>query len=70
MVNGYTALCITKLDILDHLPEIKLGVGYKLNGKKISYFPSSASDLASVEVCSLVTSLILFTNGIDCCFVD
>lgn len=52
MVNGYTMLCITKLDILDTLPEIKLGVGYKLKGKNIDYFPSSASDLAKVEVCT------------------
>lgn len=50
MVNGYTALCLTKLDILDTVPEIKVGVAYKLNGKKIDYFPSSASDLAAVEV--------------------
>lgn len=26
MVNGYTALCLTKLDILDTLPEIKVAV--------------------------------------------
>lgn len=50
MVNGYTALCLTKLDILDTLPEIKLAVGYKLNGKNIDYFPSTASVLAAVEV--------------------
>ncbi|XP_044263999.1 adenylosuccinate synthetase [Tribolium madens] len=50
IVNGYTALCLTKLDILDTLPEIKLGVGYKLKGKKIDYFPSSAAELAEVEV--------------------
>jgi adenylosuccinate synthase len=50
MVNGYTALCLTKLDILDTLPEIKLGVAYKLKGKRIEYFPSTASDLAEVEV--------------------
>ncbi|CAH2003624.1 unnamed protein product [Acanthoscelides obtectus] len=50
MINGYTALCITKLDILDTLPEIKLAVGYSLRGKKIDYFPSNVSDLAAVEV--------------------
>ncbi|XP_019874950.1 adenylosuccinate synthetase [Aethina tumida] len=50
MINGYTALCLTKLDILDTLPELKLAVGYKLNGKKIEYFPSTASDLSQVEV--------------------
>ncbi|XP_063539247.1 adenylosuccinate synthetase [Cydia strobilella] len=50
MVNGYTALCLTKLDILDTLEEIKIGVAYKLNGKKIDYFPSSMTDLSNVEV--------------------
>ncbi|CAH1110952.1 unnamed protein product [Psylliodes chrysocephalus] len=50
MINGYTALCLTKLDILDTLPEIKLAVGYTLRGKKIEYFPSTASDLNEVEV--------------------
>lgn len=27
MVNGYSAICLTKLDILDTLKEIKIGVG-------------------------------------------
>ncbi|KAF9405999.1 hypothetical protein HW555_013476 [Spodoptera exigua] len=50
MVNGYTSLCLTKMDILDTLKEIKIGVAYKLNGKKIEYFPSSMAELSSVEV--------------------
>ncbi|XP_038206434.1 adenylosuccinate synthetase [Zerene cesonia] len=49
-VNGYTSLCLTKLDILDNLEEIKVGVAYKLNGKKIDYFPSSMTELSAVEV--------------------
>ncbi|CAH2094757.1 unnamed protein product [Euphydryas editha] len=49
-VNGYTALCLTKLDILDTLKEIKVGVAYKINGKKIDYFPSSMTELSNVEV--------------------
>lgn len=32
-------LALTKLDILDTLGEIKVGVAYKLNGKRIPYFP-------------------------------
>ncbi|XP_013363333.1 PREDICTED: adenylosuccinate synthetase isozyme 1 isoform X1 [Chinchilla lanigera] len=39
MVNGFTALALTKLDILDVLNEIKVGISYKLNGKRIPYFP-------------------------------
>ncbi|XP_017885737.1 adenylosuccinate synthetase isoform X1 [Ceratina calcarata] len=50
IVNGYTSLCLTKLDILDTLPKIQVGVGYRLNGKEIDYFPSNTSDLAKVEV--------------------
>ncbi|KMQ89186.1 adenylosuccinate synthetase-like protein [Lasius niger] len=46
----YTSISLTKLDILDTLPEIKVCVGYQLNGKDIDYFPSSACELAKVEV--------------------
>lgn len=60
MINGYTALCLTKLDILDTLDELKLAVGYSLNGKEIDYFPSTASDLQNVEVCYKLMRAILF----------
>ncbi|XP_066154753.1 adenylosuccinate synthetase [Euwallacea fornicatus] len=53
-INGYTAFCVTKLDILDTLKEVKIAVAYKLNGKKINYMPSTASDLAKVE-CEYIT---------------
>lgn len=36
-INGFTEICITKLDILDHFDEIKLCVQYELNGRKINY---------------------------------
>ncbi|XP_073208237.1 adenylosuccinate synthetase isozyme 2-like isoform X3 [Lepidochelys kempii] len=39
MVNGFSALALTKLDILDTFPEIKVGVEYRLEGKPIAYFP-------------------------------
>lgn len=49
MVNGYTSLCITKLDILDVFLEIKICKAYKLNNVVIDYFPASASELEQVE---------------------
>lgn len=49
MVNGYTAICITKLDILDTLDEIKMCVSYLKDGSVLSYFPSSSDELASVQ---------------------
>ncbi|XP_055587100.1 adenylosuccinate synthetase [Uranotaenia lowii] len=50
MVNGYTSLCLTKLDILDTLKEIKVAVSYNLNGERINYFPGSITELGQVEV--------------------
>ncbi|XP_013135724.1 PREDICTED: adenylosuccinate synthetase [Papilio polytes] len=50
LVNGYTSICLTKLDILDTLKEMKVGVAYKLDGKQIDYFPSSMTELSNVEV--------------------
>lgn len=50
MVNGYTAVALTKLDILDVLPEIKVGISYRLNGKELNYFPTNTTELAAVEV--------------------
>ncbi len=38
-VNSLTALCITKLDILDGLDEIKMCIGYELNGKRLEVPP-------------------------------
>jgi adenylosuccinate synthase len=39
MVNGYTSLNVTKLDILDQLPEIKIGVAYVHKGVRYENFP-------------------------------
>ncbi|XP_071368804.1 adenylosuccinate synthetase isozyme 1 A-like [Centroberyx affinis] len=50
MINGFTAFALTKLDILDVLEEIKVGVAYTLNGKKIPYFPANMEVLQQVEV--------------------
>ncbi|KAG9481229.1 hypothetical protein GDO78_010455 [Eleutherodactylus coqui] len=50
MINGFTALALTKLDILDSLDEIKVGVAYRLNGKRIPYFPANQEILQKVEV--------------------
>lgn len=38
-LNGITSLCITKLDVLDDLEEIKIGIGYELDGQKLDLFP-------------------------------
>ncbi|MED6258035.1 Adenylosuccinate synthetase isozyme 2, partial [Ataeniobius toweri] len=39
MINGFTALALTKLDILDVFPEIKVGLAYKVDDEIIPHFP-------------------------------
>ena len=48
MINGYHSLNLTKLDILDTLPEIKVGVEYWLNGKKIDSLPGNLEHFQKV----------------------
>ena len=48
-INHYTVLNLTKLDVLDTLPDIKVAVAYKLDGKEVP-FPDNATDLQKVEV--------------------
>ncbi len=47
-VNGFTSAAITRLDVLDVLPQLKICTGYKLNGKTIDNFPAS---IAALEKC-------------------
>lgn len=46
MINGIEKLAITKLDVLDTLPEIPVCVGYEYKGKRLKTFPT---DIASLE---------------------
>ena len=41
-ISGVSGLCITKLDVLDGMKTIKLGVGYKVGGKTVDIFPAGA----------------------------
>jgi adenylosuccinate synthase len=48
-VNGMDCLAITKLDVLDELPEIKVCVAYELDGKSCHHFPGNASQFARCQ---------------------
>jgi len=50
-VNGLTGVCLTKLDVLDELAEIKVCTHYLVDGQKVSLPPSSADDYDLVEPC-------------------
>ncbi|HLB28086.1 MAG TPA: adenylosuccinate synthase [Dehalococcoidales bacterium] len=39
-INGFTTAAITRLDVLDGFPSLKICTGYKLGNKKVDDFPS------------------------------
>jgi adenylosuccinate synthase len=41
-INGINGLCITKLDILDGMPSLKMCIAYKYHGKQTEYAPLDA----------------------------
>jgi adenylosuccinate synthase len=48
-INGFTSVALTKLDVLDALDEIKVCIGYELNGKRVDGFPAVSADLREVK---------------------
>ena len=49
-VNGLTGLAVTKLDVLDTLPELKVATGYRMpDGSVTNDFPADTWSLATVE---------------------
>jgi len=49
IISGTKGIALTKIDVLDELKDIYVCVAYKLNGKKIDYFPSSLQDQTKVK---------------------
>ena len=49
MINGIDWLVVTKLDVLDELPEIPVCVSYKIDGKQTMEAPAQASDYDKIE---------------------
>jgi adenylosuccinate synthase len=47
--SGINGLALTKLDILDGLPELKVCVAYRLDGREIDYLPAGERAQAQVE---------------------
>jgi adenylosuccinate synthase len=47
--SGIHGIALTKLDVLDGIAEIKVGVGYRLDGKRIEHFPAAEEAQKQVE---------------------
>ena len=48
-LNGITGLCITKLDVLDGLETVSLGIGYRIDGQFTELLPFGAAAVAKAE---------------------
>ncbi|MDQ2779767.1 MAG: adenylosuccinate synthase [Pseudomonadota bacterium] len=49
IINGVSGLCITKLDVLDGLPQIDICTGYRLGGRVLDVLPLDADEIAACE---------------------
>lgn len=50
LINGFTSLNLTKLDVLTGLAEVKIGRAYKHQGKIMNTMPSCLKTMAEIEV--------------------
>lgn len=50
LINGFTALNLTKLDVLTGLKEIKIGIAYKYKGEYLKSMPACLKSLSEAEV--------------------
>lgn len=50
LINGFTALNLTKLDVLTGLAEVKIGRAYKHKGKILNTMPSCLKTMSEIEV--------------------
>lgn len=48
ITGGIDGIALTKLDVLDGMPELKICVGYKLGDKRLRRFPAGAANQAAV----------------------
>jgi adenylosuccinate synthase len=48
-INGVSGLCVTKLDVMDGLKEVKLCVGYRLNGVETDILPFGSDAVSACE---------------------
>jgi adenylosuccinate synthase len=48
-ISGIDGIALTKLDVLDKLEEIKMCIGYEIDGNKIDYFPAALNKQLKVK---------------------
>ena len=61
-VNGLDALALTKLDVLDGLPELQVCTAYRCNGATLTEMPG---DIAQLAACEPVYETLAGLDGAD-----
>ncbi|NCN23529.1 MAG: adenylosuccinate synthase, partial [Gallionella sp.] len=49
-INGVSGLCVTKLDVMDGIETVRIGVGYRIRGVECDILPSGADALIDCQV--------------------
>ena len=49
VISGINGIALTKIDVLDECRDLYICIAYKLNGKKIDYFPSALHDQLKIK---------------------
>jgi adenylosuccinate synthase len=57
MINGYTSLNLTKLDVLDGFEEIKIATGYVVDGVEIDGFPGMSIRSGTLDSADQIADL-------------
>ncbi|MDP2761631.1 MAG: adenylosuccinate synthase [Sideroxyarcus sp.] len=48
-INGVSGLCVTKLDVMDGMETVRIGIGYKIDGRISDILPVGADSLLGCE---------------------
>ena len=48
-INGILGMALTKLDVLDGLPELKICTGYRIGEREVDYLPAGQTDQAAAS---------------------
>jgi len=49
-VNGVSGLCVTKLDVMDGIETVRIGIGYRFDGVETDILPAGADALENCQV--------------------
>jgi adenylosuccinate synthase len=49
VINGFTCMALTRLDVLDRLPRLRICTGYKIDGETVNTFPATVEQLDKAQ---------------------